>query len=322
MLDEGQVKRAAKALILWVNQQDTSNQLLDDDSFISLIITLKKIPEKGRAKPWRIPLVHSLYKDKAICLLTKDPQADFKAKLKADPVEGMEKVIGLTKLRKNYKQYKERRKLLQMYDLFLADDRILSLLPALLGVKFFDKKKQPMPVKISGKSIKADIERARDCTAFFLPAGATCMVKVGRSSFASEQVASNVMSAIGPIVEKIPRKWKNIQAIYMRTHDSPALPIFASLPAMNAIQMGPLRSQKISQTNADPATRKRKRPMAEKAVKKEETQEQEEPKANLLATPKPKKPSSKKAATVRKVKVPSVKKLKKSRPASAKKPKK
>ena len=51
------------------------------------------------------------------------------------------KVIEVTKLRKIYKSYESRRKLLGSYDMFLADDRITSLLPRLLGKKFFENKK-------------------------------------------------------------------------------------------------------------------------------------------------------------------------------------
>ena len=50
-------------------------------------------------------------------------------------------VIGLSKLRTNYREYDAKRKLCDSYDLFLADLRILPYLPRLLGKKFFEKKK-------------------------------------------------------------------------------------------------------------------------------------------------------------------------------------
>jgi ribosome biogenesis protein UTP30 len=50
-------------------------------------------------------------------------------------------VIGLSKLRANYKQYEAKRQLKDSYDLFLADVRILPMLPRLLGKKFFLSKK-------------------------------------------------------------------------------------------------------------------------------------------------------------------------------------
>lgn len=261
MLQEQQVRSAAKALLLYLEKNQDDSQLLDEEAYISLALTLKKIPEKARVKPWRIPLKHSLYADRPICLITKDPQKDFKEKLAAEPIDGVEKVIGLTKLRKNYKQFKDRRQLLATYDLFLADDRILPMLPALLGVKFFEKKKQPMPVCLKGNSFKAEVERARDGSSFFLPSGASCMVKVGRSSFSSEQLVENIMTAIESIVDRIPRKWKNIQAVFLRSHDSPALPIFASLPTVQRFDIGAARPPPKA-TKAAP--KKRKRALSEK----------------------------------------------------------
>lgn len=266
MLQEAQVRAAAKALLLYLERNQDDNQLLDEEAYVSLAFTLKKIPEKARVKPWRVPLQHSLYADRPICLITKDPQKDFKDKLAEEPIDGVEKVIGLTKLRRNYKQFKDRRQLLATYDLFLADDRVLPMLPAMLGVKFFEKKKQPLPVCLKGKSFKAEVERARDGTSFFLPAGATCMVKVGRSSFSSEQLVENIMTAIEAIVERIPRKWKNIQAVYLRSHDSPALPIFASLPVVQRIEIGAARPPPKAAVGAkgNSAPQKRKRALAEK----------------------------------------------------------
>jgi hypothetical protein len=51
-------------------------------------------------------------------------------------------------LNRRFKQYEDRRKLLTDFDFFAADDRILPMLPALLGVKFFAKKKQPAPINV------------------------------------------------------------------------------------------------------------------------------------------------------------------------------
>ena len=50
-------------------------------------------------------------------------------------------VIGVTKLRTKYKQFEARRQLLAAYDRFLADDRVVPMLPKLLGNKFFERKR-------------------------------------------------------------------------------------------------------------------------------------------------------------------------------------
>lgn len=261
-LNKEQVEKAVSALFAYLQKRDSddkSNQLFDDDAFVSLTISLKKTPETGRAKPYRVPIQHSLYEDKAICLFTKDPHQPIRDKLDENPVDGIDKIIGVSKLRKNYRQYEDKRKLLATYDLFLADERILPLLPACLGKKFFDKKKQPAPVNLT-RNLNHALERARDSTYFFVNSGPTCMVKVGRTGFAKQQVVENILGSINNIVDHIPKKWKNVQAIFVRTHDSVALPIFNALPGNFRIDTGP--SIPTSLTISTP-TKSKKRSLAE-----------------------------------------------------------
>jgi ribosome biogenesis protein UTP30 len=47
------------------------------------------------------------------------------------------KVISIKKLKKEFKQYKDKRKLLQDYDLFLSDLRVYKMLPEALGKEFY-----------------------------------------------------------------------------------------------------------------------------------------------------------------------------------------
>ena len=47
------------------------------------------------------------------------------------------KVIGISKLKAKYKQFEARRKLRESYDLFVVDDRVVQMMPQLLGKTFF-----------------------------------------------------------------------------------------------------------------------------------------------------------------------------------------
>jgi len=89
------------------------------------------------------PIPHTIYGREGceMCLLTKDPQSEFKAYVEQRPVRGLKQVLSVTTLRKEYGLYKDKRKLMSAFDLFLADDRILPLLPPLLGKGFFARKK-------------------------------------------------------------------------------------------------------------------------------------------------------------------------------------
>lgn len=85
-----------------------------------------------------------------VCVFVKDPSREFKDQIANLKVPCIAKVIGYEKLKKNYKQYKDKKKLLQEYDQFLADLRIYKMLPEQLGNEFYKKKKYPCPLKLHG----------------------------------------------------------------------------------------------------------------------------------------------------------------------------
>lgn len=139
-------------------------------------------------------------------------------------------VIKLDKLRTQYKDFKDRRQLLSQYDLFLADDRILPMLTKALGKTFLKAKKQPVPIKLERRSSLAkQIARARD-SAFLVGSYGDCwVVKLANTAMTEGQVVENLMAGITAVVEKIPRKWKNVKAINIKCSNSVALPVYSNL---------------------------------------------------------------------------------------------
>jgi ribosomal protein L1 len=235
-LDESQVKRAVRSLLKYVRAKKAARSKTalfeDDGDMISLILSLTKVPENPRNKPIYVPLPHSLHDDAAeICLFVKEDDAKrVKAKLDAEPVPGLKRVIGLNKLRKNYATFKARRELLQSFELFLSDDRIVPMLPKAIGKKFFTAKKQPAPIKVTGKkNLKQQVERARNATFLYLGWGACSAVRVALTSMDEEAVVENILAAMRTIAEKVPRKMKGIQGVHIKTHDSIALPVYNAL---------------------------------------------------------------------------------------------
>ncbi|GAB5364262.1 hypothetical protein AAMO2058_000954700 [Amorphochlora amoebiformis] len=184
-MDDRQVAKAATALLKYVerqqekkNESEKKKSLFVDSEFVYLSLTLMKMPDKGRVNGWRIAVPHSLYAGTDICLITKDPVEEWEEKLEAKPVDEIKKLIDLSTLRKNYAQYKDKRDLFVSYDVFFADERILKLLPHLIGKRFFEGNKQPIPVRLSGKNIDKSIAAARDATYFFMRGGNICGMKV------------------------------------------------------------------------------------------------------------------------------------------------
>lgn len=67
----------------------------------------------------------------------KDPARAFKDQIEDLDLPCIAKVIGFDKLKRNFKQYKDKRLLVKDYDAFLADLRVYKMLPEVLGKEFY-----------------------------------------------------------------------------------------------------------------------------------------------------------------------------------------
>ena len=88
----------------------------------------------------------------------KDPAREFKDQIMDLKIPCIAKGIGYDKLKRNFKQYKDKRALLKEYDGFLADLRVYKMLPELMGKEFYNRKKYPCPIKIHGFDKPSELE--------------------------------------------------------------------------------------------------------------------------------------------------------------------
>ncbi|RIA96812.1 ribosomal protein L1p/L10e family-domain-containing protein [Glomus cerebriforme] len=250
------VEKAINALLKHeaVRPKKVNNDLLlvDQPVTIWLIITTFKFSDKPKLKPVSIPLKHPLYGSSTeICLITKDPQRTYKEWVKTHEVKRVQKVLGVSKLRKKYTPYEAKRNLCDSYDLFLVDERVLPLMPKMLGKYFFEKKKQPVPVNISKETIfKKEILKACHCTYMHYRSGVCLPIKIGTTAMTSGQLLENLELAIPVVIDQIPRKWKNIQSLYIKTPESTSLPIYNCLPDL-PIEIDPKDIKKETPKNYD-----------------------------------------------------------------------
>ncbi|KAF3619193.1 putative pentatricopeptide repeat-containing protein-like [Capsicum annuum] len=232
------VEKAVNALLKWKDSKSKIQkpQLLPQDDFIYLNLTLKKIPPKPRTNAYRIPFPHPLHDASAeLCLIIDDrPNSKLTSEAAKKIVKAQNipvtKVIRLSKLKTNYKPFEAKRKLCDSYDLFLVDRRIVHLLPKLLGKQFFKKKKLPLPLDLTHKNWKEQVERACASGLFYLRTGTCCMMRVGKGSMESEQIVDNVVEAIKGVVQVVPKKWGGVRSLHLRLSDSLALPLYQTLP--------------------------------------------------------------------------------------------
>ncbi|KAL3638296.1 hypothetical protein CASFOL_017667 [Castilleja foliolosa] len=214
-------------------------QLLPDDDYIYLNITLKKIPSNPRTNPFKVPIPHPILDAASqLCLIIDDrpksptpPSDQIKKLIKAQNIP-ISKVIKISKLKTNYKPFEAKRKLCDSYDLFLVDKRIVHLLPKLIGKQFFQKKKLPLGVDFRKKNLKLQVERALGSALLYLSTGTCCVMKVGKVAMDKDEIAENVFDAINGAVEKIPKKWDGVRSLLLKFSDSVALPIYEAMPDM------------------------------------------------------------------------------------------
>lgn len=235
------VNSAIDVLLKWRNDKSKTEkpQLLEQDEFVYLIVTLKKIPQTSRTKPHRIriphPLINATEDSPELCLIIDDrpksglTKADARKKIESENIP-ITKVLKLSKLKSDYKAFEAKRKLCDSYDMFFADRRVIPLLPRLIGKKFFASKKIPVALDLKHKNWKEQMEKACGSAMFFMRTGTCSVVKVGKLSMESEEIAENVMETLNGVVEILPNKWKYVRSLHLKLSESLALPIYQSVP--------------------------------------------------------------------------------------------
>ncbi|KAJ7802182.1 ribosomal protein L1p/L10e family-domain-containing protein, partial [Mycena olivaceomarginata] len=232
-VDKNQAKKAIDALHAHTTkaqqkQQDT--QLLPaKEQHVWLNVTVKKIASAHKFKPVKIPIVHPIVdpRTSAVCLITKDPQRQYKDLLAEQNIKFISRVVGIEKLKGKFKPFEARRMLLKENGLFLADERIVPLLPKLLGVKWFEAKKQPIPVCLTRKDLKGELERAISSTYMNQNQGTCTAIKLATTSHTPAQVLDNLALALPAIIAAIKGGWDNVQSLLIKTNSSAALPIWS-----------------------------------------------------------------------------------------------
>lgn len=234
------IEKAVRALLKWHKSKSKAGkpQLLEEDDFIYLILTLKRIPSKGRINPYKIPIKNPLYSPNSeLCLIIDDrpksglTSADAKKKIKSEEVP-VSKVLKLSKLKTDYRPFEAKRKLCQSFDVFFTDKRVIPLLPKLLGKQFFKKKRTPLPIDLTHKNWKEQIENACGSALLYLSTGTCSVIRVGKASQERDEIVENVVDTINGVAEIIPRKWANVRSFHLKFSESLALPIYQALPDM------------------------------------------------------------------------------------------
>ncbi|KAJ8439624.1 hypothetical protein Cgig2_021000 [Carnegiea gigantea] len=228
------IDRAVKALLKWKSQKPIALKPSFDDEFIYLILTLINPPWKNRPpisnNPHTIPLPNPLISPYSptfrICLLVKDRYSlSSKQKIESELLP-ISNVIKLSKFRKEYESFENKKKLCDSYDAFFTDKSMIPVLPRLIGRYFYKRRKDPIGIELGRSDWKEQIAMALGSAMLFLRTGTCSVVKVARESMGREKIVENVAAAIGGVVGVVPKKWKNVRALHLKFPESLAMPIY------------------------------------------------------------------------------------------------
>jgi len=246
-----QIVEGVKAFkkLLELNSGDDANKDLfaSEGKKINLQISGIKIPRESERQVIKVKLPYvPLPENRDICLFVKDLEKGLKVDhedtvrhftdlLEEKGVKGITQVISLRELKVEYKQFEAKLQLCNKFDLFLADARIIRLLPQFLGKHFYKRKKLPLQIDLNSRDLAAEFQRCVSTTQLAMThTGATSMVNIGTSNHSSSQLIDNIKAVTDSLVTKYPGGWQNIRSIFLNC-GSNSLPLYASIRSTNDV---------------------------------------------------------------------------------------
>lgn len=205
-------------------------QLFEVEEYVHLEVYMDHSEKKqSNVFPSTVHLPYPIYERDSVdvCLIVKSDDLErIKELLEKTPIPAIKRVMTASELKSDYSQFKDRRELCNSFELFLADQRLKTMLIPLLGKSFFNKNKYAIPVNLTGKATKEVIQRCIEST-FMFPNNKIVDVKVGLTSTNPTHVAENANSVIKAILSKCPDS--KIQSISIKSSNSLSFPLYDSL---------------------------------------------------------------------------------------------
>ena len=178
---------------------------------LELYIIFKDIDvKKGFALNEIIQLPKQMTKPAAVCVMATG-DLGLKAKdAKAD------QVIDNTELDNLAQSKRESRKLINKYDFFLADTKLMPLVGKSLGQLLGPRGKMPTPVPFNAP-IESFLERFRHSIRVRVKNSLSLSCKIGDETMNDSDLASNAMTVINAIEKKLPNGDKNFKKFMIKT---------------------------------------------------------------------------------------------------------
>lgn len=249
-IEENSVRSGIKALFKVIEERKDDKSLFEGEVPIFLHFSTIKI---GRtpSRTLRIPLKHTLLKDTSeVCLITDDKRGHLRKNfektiehyeklLQEKGVDKIKTIMPFFQLRTEYGEFELKRKLVELYDIFLVDAKISGYTVKKLGKIFMDKRKLPIPVRLDVNNLKDTIDFALRKTSTNLhPHGDNFIVQIGHSEMTEDQIYENFDTACINLSKQMPGGWDNIRAVNLKTPKSLSIPVYYTLSKLSVIHSG------------------------------------------------------------------------------------
>ena len=178
---------------------------------LELYITFKDIDvKKGFALNETIELPKQMSKPAAVCVMASGDMGTKAKNADADEVIDGDR---LTKLAENKR---ESRKLINKYDFFLADTKLMANVGKSLGQLLGPRGKMPTPVPFNAP-IESILSRFKSSIRVRVKNSLSLSCKIGDETMDEKDLASNAVAVINAIEKKLPNGEKNIRKFMIKT---------------------------------------------------------------------------------------------------------
>tara|TARA_B100000530_G_scaffold218314_1_gene140187 strand:- start:202 stop:858 length:657 start_codon:yes stop_codon:yes gene_type:complete len=178
---------------------------------LELYITLKDIDvKKGFALNEVIQLPNQMSKPAAVCVMASGDMGLKAKEAKADEVLDNDNVNKLAE------DKRASRKLINKYDFFLADTKLMPVVGKSLGQLLGPRGKMPTPVPFNAP-IESFLGRFKTSIRVRVKNSLSISCKIGDSEMDEQQVAANAMAVINNLRGKFPNGDKNIRKYMIKT---------------------------------------------------------------------------------------------------------
>ena len=198
-------------LVEVIKQAKESEKTRKFQQSIELILVFKDIDvKKGFAINETIQLPKKMSKSASVCIIAAGDLGIKAKNAKADRVMNEAELIQLGKNKR------ESRKVINKYDFFLADTKLMPTVGKVLGQLLGPRGKMPTPIPFNAP-VEALLERFRTSVGVKVKGSLSLSCKIGEESMEDADLAANANTIAAVIEKKLPNGDKNIRKIMIKT---------------------------------------------------------------------------------------------------------